>query len=479
MSVASVGQPGTFLVNRPTLSFILILCAIALLGLSGEARAGHVLGVVWSTVAMPALGAMAVLCLSMLLSAIAPGRTLTRNGLSVLCLGAGLGAARLWPGLADAALVGGVLAAIIVWLGQYLGRAAALSIAAGQLVVLVIGAGAAAWLVRSGALVEGGGAGLVAPFGLALAVMVCVLATDNFVARIASNDGARLAAANTVNLLLRHMMILMLAALLFGWLGLVPLPAETALLPLLVLPVTVLLFGAGTVAAGGVSLSLNSLYEPVTRSADRGWLKTGLTVSRLSGFARPVTAAAGLGILTVAIATSLALTPAGGALPVLRDLFAWAGLFGVILLVIVSFRAALIVTLSVLAADLVVQPALAVLAPPGALADWRWLTSLMVCLAILRQAGIWRGEVARMRRGRELMVRSMAAGLPGILLALSLASLGLTVLYCLAGAAGQAPWLAAQIMLKGIVGLTTANLMAILLRGLIRESERQAASPAL
>ena len=37
MSVPTAGQPGTFLVDRPTLSFILILCTVALLGLSGEA----------------------------------------------------------------------------------------------------------------------------------------------------------------------------------------------------------------------------------------------------------------------------------------------------------------------------------------------------------------------------------------------------------------------------------------------------------
>lgn len=489
MADRHLGQPGPFLVQRPVLSIVLLICSWLLLAFGGNAPSGAALPVVWQEAVMPLALAGGLLTILCLVTGLMPMNLAVRaaaGGLVMLaCLYLALKAGTLEARLAYCIM--GLAAAVMIWAVHYTGRALPVLMIAGLVTCLPVLLCVAA-LVRRHA---GSDVALELSFIIwsgVIAVIVGVFAAESYASRIAAGDSSRLAAALTVNGLLRNTLVLGLCALLFGLMSwLEGRAADMSALDMIFLrPIATVMVAAGVAVLMMMVLSFNGWYAPLMRAADKGWLAAGLTAARLTAGFRPVAAAAVLGVMIMLGLMAVSLMPdiltgeagnvTGGSLGVASDVLTLFGVFAIVLFTTLSFRTAMLVVLPLLISECLVQGAYTAVPALRLHPVWDDLVSLAVIFMLLRQAMIWRSEVARRAKGRELMVRSLAGALPAAIFALGAVSVLLSGISLFVPGAAAGTIIVAQLCGQAVLALIAGQCLAIVMRGVARESERQAVS---
>jgi len=477
-----LGLPGPFIVQRPFLTLLLAGCTIAVLLASGNPALVDVKpdGGEALLSAMKALGLTGLL---LVLAGLFPPSGRWRWALLGILLACALGASALAPDAASRLVfsVGGLIAVAVIWFGRYAGRASLFMAAVG---LLPAAAGCAALIIWSGNNAVGwdaSGLGLVW-LCLSLSVMTSVYAAEGFADRLAKRDGLRLAAALTANKLVRQIVCLVLIATLYSLADAVL--GQAPLLPLSdgpygfgAMPLMLAAFCGGVVVISLAVLSLLPVPEKISRSADRGWFAVGIVTARMLGRVRPVVPGAILamavllGAMILSMRPDLLATGHGAVLTLSAGILLLLGvaIFAVLLVTTMSFRTSL----------LVFVPLLLVSIPFGLVsgghvpAHLSGPVHLIIIFALLRQAMVWRGEVLKRSRGKELMVRAVAASLPSGALALFAASFLLTSLAILVPETGLGVTGIALVLSEAVLALVLGQCLGVLLRSAIRASERQ------
>lgn len=476
-----LGLPGPFIVQRPLLTLLLAGCAIAVLLTSGDPAA--IDAVAGAGALFAALTALGLTGLLLALAGLFPAAGRWRLPLLGILLACALGAAAVAPDSASrlAVSVGGLIAVAIVWSGRYAGRAAMLMAIVGLVPAAAGCLALVAWSAKNGVGWEPSGLGLVW-LCLAIAVMASVYAAEGFADRLAKRDGLRLAAALTANRLVRQLVCVVLIATLFSLaaavLGQPPmLPMNDGPYDFGAMPLMLAAFGGGVVVISLALLSLLPLPDRISRSADRSWFAAGIASARLLGRVRPVVpgailaAAVLLGMMMLSLRPDI-LAPGAVDRPMLALLVltaTGAGMFAVLLVTTMSFRTSLLVFIPLMlaaipAALLPGNPVPAHLAGP---------VHLMIVFALLRQAIVWRNEVAKRARGKELMVRAVAASLPAGAVALLAAGFLLICLAVLEPETGLGVTGVVMVLGQAVLALGLGHCLGILLRSVVRASERQ------
>ncbi|GGD07101.1 hypothetical protein [Aquisalinus flavus] len=476
-----LGPPGPFIVQRPFLTLLLAGCTIAVLLTSGDPAA--IDAVAGADALFAALKALGLTGLLLGLAGLFPPAGRWRLPLLGILLACALGASAIAPDPATrlAFSVGGLIAIAVVWFGRYAGRAAILMAIVG-LVPAVAGCVAlVVWSGKNGAGWEPSGLGLVW-LCLSLAVMASVYAAEGFADRLAKRDGLRLAAALTANRLARQLVCLVLVATLFSLAGAVL--GQPPMLPLSdgpygfgAMPLMLAAFAGGVMVISLALLSLLPLPERISRSADRSWFAAGIVSARLLGRVRPVVPGAILAAAGLLGAMMLSLRPdilaagqAGNPMLAVAVLIALgAGLFAVLMVTTMSFRTSLLVFVPLMLATI-----------PFALIPGNHVPThlagpvhLIIVFALLRQAIVWRREVEKRARGKELMVRAVAAGLPAGAVSVLAASFLLVCLAVLVPETGLGVTGIVMILGEAVLALGMGHCLGILLRSIVRASERQ------
>lgn len=480
-----LGLPGPFIVQRPFLTLLLAGCTIAVLLASGDpapvdARPGG------GEALLSAMLALGLTGLVLIAAGLFPPSGRWRWPLLGIVLACALGACALAPDPQSrlALSAGGLLAVALVWLGRYAGRAALLMAAVG---LLPAAAGCAALIVWSGKHAigwEASGLGLIW-LCLSLTVMASVAAAEGFADRLAKRDGLRLAAAITANRLVRQIICLVLIATLFSLAGAVL--GQAPLLPLSdgpygfgAMPLMLAGFCGSVVVISLALLSLLPLPDRISRSADRSWFAAGIVTARLLGSIRPVVPGAVLAAAVLLDTMILSLRPEAlmmdeGIGPIMTAgvlLALGAGIFAVLMVTTMSFRTSLLVFVPLVLAVIPFAFISANHLPPHLYGP----VHLVIVFALLRQAIVWRGEVAKRARGKELMVRAVAASLPAGAVSLLAASLLLTCLAILVPETGIGVTGIVLVLAEAVLALGLAHCLGIVLRSAVRAADRQAMS---
>ncbi|NHK26994.1 hypothetical protein FF098_003605 [Parvularcula flava] len=477
-----LGLPGPFIVQRPFLTLLLAGCTIAVLLASGDPapidsrQAG-------GEVLFPAMQALGITGALLVIAGLFPPSGRWRWALLGVLLACGLAASALAPDpdMRLAFSVGSLLAISLIWLGRYAGRAALLMAVVGLMPAAAGCAALIVWSGQNGVGWDAPGIGLVWVC-LSLAVMAGVYAAEGFADRLAKRDGLRLAAALTANKLMRQVVCLFLIAVLFSFSGAAL--GQAPLLPLSdgpygfgAMPLMLVAFCGAVVVISMSLLSLLPLPEQISRSADRSWFATGIVTARLLGTVRPVVPGAILAAVALLALMILSLRPdllmagegPGALVRAMILLSLGAGIFAVIMVTTMSFRTSLLVFVPFVLAAIPFALITGDHVPPHLGGP----VHLVIIFALLRQASVWRGEVAKRARGKELMVRSVAASLPAGGVALLAASFMLICLAMLVPGTGLGVTGVVLILGEGALALGLGHCLGILLRSAMRASERQ------
>ena len=484
MADIRLGPPGPFFVQRPTLSLILMAGAVLVIAFGQGAPEPLP---TWQVTLTAINTALAGWVLTAIAATAMPRKRVLRLGLATLVAAGGVVVTAVIGG-GSGAVCAGLAAAVVIALAGLYGRALLPAALIGVLPAVILAFCLVLWLGRRD--LEAGPVLLpLAIGGFAMAIVSAITASPMFARRIAAGDGRILAAARAINAIMRPLSAAGLAGLLAGiMLSLGAMgdaqPALGTSRTILAFAVTPFLFGATSILML-LTLSLMPVAETVRRSSLRGWLASGMIAARRTQGLRPVLFAAIAGIAAILALSGLAAAPArvtgvadglaGAWLSALRYSLFFAGLYAILVVASRSLRSAALITLPLVIADILSLLAIGQFGDgatagmgAGAGTPWEAVIRVLILLILWRPATAWRAELGAGAKGRELMVRSLALGVPTALMALAGAALVISLTYLALGEGAVGASVIARLVSEAVLALMLAQCLGITLRAIER-----------